>query len=165
MIWNFIIIGAVVLALLILARKIPLAKKIQQKENPELSEKQMTVYGLLAQADDAFDRKAFEEAEELYVKAAANSPENVKIYNRLGIIYLELQNFYDAKEAFLQTVKLEKKSASHYSNLGLAYLGLKDYFKAAQTFSEAIVLEPKNKKYEEFLEKAKKLQQKEEKKK
>lgn len=165
MIWNFIIIGTLVLALMILVRKIPLAKKIQQKENPELSEKEMTVYGLLAQADDAFGRKNFSEAEGLYVKAAANSPDNVKIYNRLGVIYLEQQNYYDAKESFLQTVKLEKKNASHHSNLGLAYLGLKDYFKAAEVFKDALTLTPKNKKYQEFLEKAKKLQQKEGKKK
>lgn len=156
MIWNFAIIGAVVLALLILARKIPLAKEIQQKEKPELSEKQMTIYGLLAQADDAFDRKDFTEAEGLYVKAAANSPQDGKIFNRLGVIYLEQKNYYDAKEAFLQTVKLEKKNASHYSNLGLAYLGLKDYFKAAQAFEDALKIDPKNKKYQEFLAKAKK---------
>lgn len=165
MIWSAIIIGAVILALIILIRKIPLAYEMQKKENPELTEKQMTVYGLLAQADDAFDRKDFTDAEELYIKAASNAPQNVHIFNRLGIIYLEQSNFYDAKEAFRQTTKLEEKKGSHYCNLGLAYLGIKDYFKAAQTFQKAIELEPGTKKYQEFLEKAQKLQQTENKKK
>ncbi|AKM81911.1 TPA: tetratricopeptide repeat protein [Candidatus Berkelbacteria bacterium] len=165
MIWNAVVIGAIILALVILIRKLPLAFEMQKKENPELSEKEMTVYGLLAQADDAFDRKSFIEAEELYVKAAANSPQDVHIFNRLGIIYLEQNNFYDAKEAFRQTVKLEEKKASHSVNLGLAYLGLKDYFKASQAFDQALVLDPGNKKYQEFLQKAKDLQEKESKKK
>lgn len=160
MIWNFIIIGAVVLALLVLIRKIPLAKKMQNQESPEISEKEMTTFGLIAQADDAFDRKAFVDAEELYVKAAAQDPDNDKIYNRLGAIYLEQENFYDAKEAFLQTVKLDDKSASHHVNLGLAYLGLKDYFKAEKAFADALKLDPKNAKYQGFLEKAQKLQDK-----
>lgn len=165
MIWNAVIIGAIILALIILIRKIPTVKEIEKRENPELSEKEMTVYGLLAQADDAFDRKDFVNSEELYVKAAANDPDNVHIYNRLGAIYLEQSNFYDAKEAFSQAVRFEEKNASHYCNLGLAYLGLKDYYKSAQTFQKALELEPKNKKYQEFLEKAKKLQDRENKKK
>lgn len=161
MTWNFIIIGAVVLVLLILIRKIPLAKKIQEKENPEMTEKEMTTYGLIAQADDAFERKDFEEAEELYVKAAAADPDNAKLYGRLGAIYLEQNNYYDAKEAFAQTVKLDKKNASHHINLGLAYMGLKDYFKAEKTFSDALKLDPKNEKYQSLLEKSKKEQEKE----
>lgn len=165
MIWSAIIIGAVILALVIFIRKLPLAAEMQKKENPELTEKEMTVYGLLAQADDAFDRKDFSEAEELYIKAAANAPQNVHIFNRLGIIYLEQNNFYDAKEAFRQTTKLEEKKASHYCNLGLAYLGIKDYFKAAETFKIALKIEPGTQKYQEFLEKAQKLQQTESKKK
>lgn len=156
MIWNFVIIGAVILALLIIIRKIPLARDMQQKENPDLSEKEMTTFGLIAQADDAFDRKAFEDAEELYVKAAAQDPDNDKIYNRLGAIYLENENFYDAKEAFLQTVKLDDTNASHHVNLGLAYMGLKDYYKAEQAFRDALDLDPKNKKYQNLLEKSQK---------
>ena len=133
---------------------------MQTEENPELSEKEMTTYGLIAQADDAFDRKAFADAEELYVKAAAQDPNNDKIYSRLGAIYLEQENFYDAKEAFLQTVRLDDSSASHHVNLGLAYLGLKDYYKAEQAFRDALDLDPKNKKYQNLLEKAQRSQSK-----
>jgi len=165
MIWNFAIIGAIIIALLVIIRKIPLAKEMQKKENPELSEKEMTTFGLIAQADDAFDRKDFTDAEELYVKAAAQDPDNDKIYNRLGAIYLENKNYYDAKDAFLQTVKLDDTNPSHHINLGLAYLGLKDYYKAEQAFQDALKLDPKNKKYQNLLEKAQKSQDKDNKKK
>lgn len=164
MIWNFIIIGAVVLILFLLIRKIPLARKIQETENPELSEKEMTTYGLIAQADDAYDRKDYDDAEELYVKAAAADPDNAKLYNRLGAIYLEQKNYYDAKESFAQTVKLDKNNASHHINLGLAFMELKDYYKAEQSFSNALKLDPKNKKYQSLLEKSKTSQEKEKKK-
>lgn len=161
MIWNFVIIGAVVLIFLVLARQIPLAKKM--REEVEISPESMTNYGKIAQADDAFDRKDFEKAEGLYVKAAAASPENVKIYSRLGAIYIEQKNYYDAKEAFLQAVKLDSGNASRQVNLGLAYMGLKDYYKAKEVFRKALEIDPKNKKYEAFLEKAEKLVAKEKK--
>lgn len=154
MVWNFVIIGAVVLILIILIRKIPLAKQIYKKEHVEISEKEMTMFGLLAQADDAYERKDFVAAEELYVRAAASDPDNTKIYNRLGAIYMEQQNFYDAKESFMQSVKLDKDNASNHVNLGLAYMGLKDFFKAAKSFKDALNLDPKNKKYQKLLEKA-----------
>jgi len=161
MIWNFIIIGAVVIIFLILVRRIPLAKKMQ--EEIEVSDEEITNYGLVARADDAFDSKNFTLAENLYVKAAANDPDNVKIYSRLGAIYLEQKDFYDAKEAFLQAVKLDPQNGSRHINLGLAYIGLKDFFKASESFDNALKIDPKNKKYQSLLEKAEKLKEREKK--
>lgn len=154
MTWNFIIIGAVVIILIVLLRRIPLARKIQA-EKEEITPEKMTQYGILAQADEAFKKKNFAEAEELYVQAAASEPGNKQIFNRLGAIYLEQQNYYDAKEAFNQSIKCDDQNPSSFVNLGLAYMGLKDYFKATQAFSDALKLEPNNKKYKDLLEKAK----------
>jgi len=162
MFWNFIIIGIVVVVLVILLRRIPLARKIQA-EKEDITPEKMTHYGLMAQADDAFKKGDFTEAEELYVQAAAGDPGNIQIFNRLGAIYLEQKNFYDAKEAFRQSAKCEAENPSCYVNLGLAYMGLKDYFKAVQSFSEALKIEPKNRKYQKLLEKAEKMQGKEKK--
>lgn len=155
MIWDLIIIIAIVVIIIILARRIPIARNLQKKESPDVSPEEMTMFGLLSNADDAFDRRDFEKAEKLYIKAAATAPKNAKIYNRLGAIYLENKNYYDAKESFLQSVKLDESKASHHVNLGLAYIGLKDYFKAEKAFSDALKLDPKNKKYQNLLEKAK----------
>jgi Flp pilus assembly protein TadD len=165
MIWNFVIIGAVVAIFIILLRRIPAAVEAEKQEKKELSKEEITIAGLLAQADDAFEKKDFSKAEEIYIKAASRDPQNAKVYNRLGVIYLEMGNSYDARDAFLQAIKLEPGQASRYANLGLAYLGLKDYYKAIQTLEEALKIDPRNKKYQGFLDKARKSYDKENKKK
>ncbi len=161
MVWNLLVVLAVVIILIIFARKLPQARKLAQTK--EASSEEINLYGLIAQADDAFDTQEFNKAESLYVKAAAQDPDNPKIYSRLGVIYLEQKNYYDAKDAFLQAVKIEPDLASRHVNLGIALMGLKDYFKAIQEFKSALKLDPKNKKYLHFLEKAEKSQAKEKK--
>lgn len=163
MIWNLLIVLAVAAILVIVARRLPSARtKMEQTHN--VTDEEITLYGLIAQADDAFEAKDFEKAESLYVKAAAEDPDNAKIYSRLGAIYLEQKNFYDARDAFLQAVKLEPDLSSRHINLGLAFLGLKDYFKATECFKKALMMDRKNKKYKALLEKAQKYYQKEKKK-
>lgn len=164
MIWNFVIIGAAVLIFIILLRRVPTAMRFMVGEKPEVSAETITAYGLVAQADDAYERKDFDKAEELYIKIAASEPNNAKVYNRLGAIYLELENFYDAKDAFLVAAKLEPDLASRQVNLGLAYLGLKDNYKAEQSFKNGLKLDPKNAKYQKLAEKAQKLREREKKK-
>jgi Flp pilus assembly protein TadD len=164
MTWNFVIIGAIVLIFIVLLRRVPTAIRFQQKEKEEVAPEVITAYGLAAQADDAFESKDFDKAEDLYIKIAAQEPNNPKVYNRLGAIYLEQENFYDAKDAFLLAQKLEPNIASRYINLGMAYMGLKDYFKATEAFKNAVKLEPQNSKYEKYLERASKLKEKESKK-
>jgi len=161
MIWDFIIIGAVTLVFIILARRIPLAKETDAKEKVEVSNEEMTTYGKISQADEYFDKRNFPKAEELYVQAAASEPNNPKIYSKLGAIYLEQGNFYDAKEAFSAALKNDPDNASRHVNLGLAYMGLKDYYKATQTFKDALELDSKNSKYQKLLEKAEKARDRE----
>lgn len=163
MIWNFVIIGSVVLIFIILLRRVPTALKYQKETIKEVSPEKITSFGLAAQADDAFEQKDFVKAEALYIKIAAAEPKNAKVYNCLGAIYLEQENFYDAKDAFVQAIKLEPGIASHHVNLGLAYLSLKDYFKAEQSFKEALKLDPKNAKYKQLAERAERLKDREKK--
>jgi len=161
MVWNFIIIGAVVLIFLILVRRLPIAAKFLQKEKIETTPEAIVSSSLMSQADDAFEAKKYDKAEQLYIGIAAHDPKNVKIYNRLGTIYIERKNYYDAKDAFVLATKLDPMSADNYIGLGQAYMGLKDYFKASQTFLQAIEIDPKDKKYREFYEKSQKLLERE----
>jgi Flp pilus assembly protein TadD len=163
MIGIIIVVAAVVVILILIARRLPDARA-KMFQSREVSDQEISLYGLIAQADEAFEEKKFTQAENLYVKAAAQDPDNPKIYSRLGAIYLEQKNFYDARDAFLQAVKLEPDLASRHINLGLAYMGLKDYYKAGESFKKALNLDPKNKKYARLLERAKKAQEKEKKK-
>jgi len=161
MTWNFVIIGAVVLIFIILLRRVPTAAKFQRGEKVEVAPETITSYGLIAQADDAYEAKDFEKAEELYIKIAAAEPNNARAYHRLGAIYLEQDNFYDAKDAFLLASRLEPDMAARHVNLGLAYMGLKDYYKAEQAFKAGLRLDPKNAKYKKYAERAEKLRGKE----
>lgn len=165
MIWNFIIIGAVVLIFLILVRRLPLAARYQKKEKEDFPAEKIISYSLMAQADDAFEQRHYDKAEEMYIKIAASEPNNAKVYNKLGIIYLDQKNYYDAKDAFLQSLKLEPDDISIQEQLGHAYMGLKDYFKATQAYMLGVEQEPKNKKYREFYEKAQKALEREKKRK
>lgn len=163
MIGIIIVILSVVIILIIIARRLPDARAKLQ-ETQQVSSQEISLYGLIAQADEAFDHKDYQKAEDLYVKAASQDPDNPKIYSRLGAIYLEQKNFYDARDAFLQAAKIEPDLASRHVNLGLAYIGLKDYFKAAESLKKALELDPKNKKYQSLLHRSEKAQEKEKKK-
>lgn len=163
MIWDLLVVAAVVVVLIIIARRLPDARKIMN-ESKDVTDEEINLYGLIAQADDAYEAKNYQKAESLYIKAAAIDPDNAKIYSRLGAIYLEQKNFYDAKDAFLQAAKLEPDLASRHVNLGLAFMGLKDYFKAMESFKKALNIDRKNSKYQKLTEKAKKLYENEKKK-
>lgn len=156
MIWNFVIIFAIVVIFIILARRLPVASQYQKKEKEDYPKEKVVAYSLMAQADEAFEQKKYDSAEELYIKIAAKEPKNAKVYNRLGLIYLVQQNYYDAKDAFLQSIKLEPGNIDIESDLGHAYMGLKDYFKASQAYMKAVEAEPKNHKYREFYGRAQK---------
>lgn len=166
MIWNFVIIGAVVLIFLILVRRLPVAARFIEKEKEtDIPVEKLEKYSQMSQADDAFESKKYDVAEELYIKIAAHEPNNAKVYNRLGVIYLDQKNYYDAKDAFLQSIKLDAGDIEIFINLGHAYLGLKDYFKASQSYLKAIEQEPKNRKFRDLYEKAQKMLDREKKRK
>jgi tetratricopeptide (TPR) repeat protein len=157
---SIFVIVAIVIVLVILARRLPDART-KLSEAKVVSDQEVSLYGIIAQADEAFEKRKYKDAENLYVKAAINDPDNPKIYSRLGAIYLEQKNYYDAKDAFSHAVKLEPDLASRHINLGLAYIGLKDYFKASEEFSAALELDSKNRKYQKLLEKSQKLRDRE----
>lgn len=137
---------------LILARRLPLAWPALRDKDGEMEKRESN---FLSEAEKLFKTGAFKEAEEIYLKLAAAEPDNARVYNRLGIIYLEQKNYNDAVSAFQQAIKIDPEVALRHVNLGLAYLGLKKYTLAEKALERALEIEPKNKKYKEILEKAK----------
>ena len=94
----------------------------------------------------------FDEAEQFFVKSAANNPSDPKVYARLGLLYLQTKNYSDAIEALKVAVKLDKYNPSRHYNLALAYYGNKDGQKAISAVREAITLDPVTQKYRALLE-------------
>ncbi len=104
------------------------------------------------EGDQLFRRGKHKEAEQFFLKAAANNPGDAKVYARLGLLYLEQKNYSDAIEALKVAVKLEKYNPSRHYNLALAYWGNKDTRRAIASVREAIGLDPVTEKYRKLLE-------------
>ncbi len=114
-------------------------------------ESQKIAQELVSQADEAFRKRDFKESEKYYLQAAAKDPDNARIYNRLGVIYLQTKNYKDAVDAFRGALRFDDRVASRHYNLALAYLGKRDYRSAEKGLKEAIRLEPTNDKYRKTL--------------
>lgn len=153
------LVGLLILAaggiFLILARRLPLAWPALQEEEKEERKEDKGEVALLAKAEKLFSAGDFAAAEEIYLKLAAAEPDNARVYNRLGIIYLEQKNYNDAVSAFQQAIKIDPEVALRHVNLGLAYLGLKKYTLAEKALERALEIEPRNKKYQQLLKEAK----------
>lgn len=132
--------------------KIPKIKLPQKPHQlPPIPREFIRVDDLIKEADDLMDTGDLRGAEEFYLKAASKMPNNPKIYNRLGIIYLQQKNFADARDAFLAGLKLDDRHAGRNFNLALAYIGLGTTEKAKVAIKRAIELDPTNKKYKQSL--------------
>lgn len=112
-----------------------------------------SVEELLARAEDAFKSREYDTAEAYYLKIAATKPDLPKVYNRLGIIYLERKNYKDARDAFLTVLRFDDQVAARHYNLAMAYLGLGNKRKAQAALKQAMSLDGANPRYTAMLEK------------
>lgn len=104
------------------------------------------------EGEDLMGKGKVKEAEQFFLKAAANNPSDAKVYAKLGLLYLNQKNYSDAIEALKMAVKLEKYNPSRHYNLALAYWGNKDTRRAIASAREAISLDPVTPKYRKLLE-------------
>lgn len=110
---------------------------------------------LFDEADMFFKHNNIAEAEKLYLKIASINPKNIKVYNRLGVIYMQKKEFSDAKEAFLMAVRLDPKKASRHYNLATSYDELREYRNAQESLEKALKIDSDNKKYQKYFEELK----------
>lgn len=104
------------------------------------------------QGDTLLKAGKFQQAEQFFLKAAANHPGDPKIYARLGLMYLQQKNHSDAIESLKVATKLDRYNPSRHYNLALAYWGNKDVQRAIMSVREAISLDPVTPKYRQLLE-------------
>lgn len=117
-----------------------------------LLEKNNNSSSAYSRAEILFASKNYPQAEKLYIQAASEEPDNHKIFNRLGAIYMEMKNYSDAIDSFKAAVDLDQGIASRHYNLAVAYMAKGDSYRAKRALSYAVELEPTNTKYRKILE-------------
>lgn len=77
-----------------------------------------------------------------YYKAALHAtPADAKLYNKLGISYLQLREYGSARKAFSQAVKHDPLSANGYNNLGATECLAKKYNPAIRYLKQSLELD------------------------
>ena len=86
-------------------------------------------------------RKMYREAVERYTSI---KPVTAIVHNKVGIAYLQLQQYVEAERSYKRGLKLDKKYAQAVNNLGTIYYAQKNYRKATRQYEKAIELAPAN---------------------
>ena len=85
-------------------------------------------------------RKSYLDAVDYYKAALAKSPNKSRLYNKTGIVELELQRYREAGKDFNHAIKADRQSADAYNNLGVVYYLEKKSGKALKQYKKAIQL-------------------------
>jgi tetratricopeptide (TPR) repeat protein len=86
----------------------------------------------------------FGEATGFYKEAIRATPGDAKLYNKLGITYLQLRDYGSARKAFSQAVKRDPRFVNAYNNMGAAECLNKKYGSAIRDLKKALELEETN---------------------
>jgi tetratricopeptide (TPR) repeat protein len=84
-----------------------------------------------------------EEFEALKVKVAAD-PKDVRSRERLGHLYLQMQDFENTFEMAHEALKLNPKSAESYVHLGMILFAMRKMDDAMDQFNKALSIDPNN---------------------
>lgn len=83
----------------------------------------------------------FSEAVGFYKDAIHATPSEAKLYNKLGISYLQLREYGQARKAFGQAVKHDPLFGNAYNNLGATECLAKKYSPAIRSLKKALELD------------------------
>jgi len=107
-------------------------------------------------ADALYAQKNFARAEHIYLQLARQDPRNPKLYNRLGVLFLEQQNYTDARDAFKAALAIDDTRASRHYNYSMACYHLGQFREAQDAMIQALKRDPKNPKYLDYAEQIRK---------
>jgi tetratricopeptide (TPR) repeat protein len=97
--------------------------------------------------DELRVEKADLDALDYFRAALAKNPTNPQVWNKAGIVELQLQRYKDSLKSLNRAIKLEPTFANAHNNLGVTYYELKKYRKAIQLYEKAISLDPSSASY------------------
>ncbi|NPA42122.1 MAG: tetratricopeptide repeat protein [Aquificae bacterium] len=103
----------------------------------------------------AFYAKNYSEAIARLYQATRVAPREPKVWNALGIAYMEVEEYNKAKQAFLKALQVSPSFSEARMNLGILHLKMKDYRQAIKYLEEALQDETFDKKHIAFYHLAK----------
>lgn len=139
--------------------KISALEKMYRKENQKISGTSinMKIKELEDKADVDMKEQRFADAESTYIEILKYDAMNLKAFQNLADIYLQMKKYKEAKETMQYILKLLKKKKMQNDNLtlvGLYYQRLADVYQlmgnlriAQNYYKKAVELGPKNPKY------------------
>ncbi|MFN7065613.1 MAG: tetratricopeptide repeat protein [Aquificaceae bacterium] len=82
--------------------------------------------------------KNYSEAIANLFRASQIAPNEPKVWNALGLAYMEAQEYEKAERSFLKALEVDKKYTEARLNLGILYYRMGDYKRAIKPLKEAI---------------------------
>lgn len=118
------------------------AKRVKAKKTEKklTGDESFTIQDVLDKVEEMIGEKKYDEAEKMLIGIVEIDPTNPRIYSKLGVIYLEQDNFGDSKEAFKTAIKYDKDNDLLYNNLGLALFNQGRYVEAIEAYEKSIRL-------------------------
>ncbi len=98
-----------------------------------------SVSELEARGDELRAEKSYLDALDYY-RAALAKKSDPKIYNKMGIVELQMQRFRESQKSFERAIRSDGHFADAYNNLGAVHYEERDYRKAIKLYLKAIDL-------------------------
>lgn len=113
-----------------------LQQPLPQKPDPDASAAELE-----AQGDALRRQKAYEEAGPFYEAAIAKNSRRAALFNKMGIVELQLNHTRPARKRFERAIKLDPRYAEAHNNLGVAFYLDRDYKRAIRHYERALKLD------------------------
>jgi tetratricopeptide (TPR) repeat protein len=102
--------------------------------------KSATADELEKRGDELRSEKAYLDALDYLRAALVKDPRNDRIYNKIGIVELQIFRLKEAQKDFERAAKLNKQNSDALNNLGVVFYQKKKYKKAIKFYTRAIEL-------------------------
>jgi tetratricopeptide (TPR) repeat protein len=85
--------------------------------------------------------KAYLDALDYYRAALKKEPNSAEVYNKVGIVELQIQRYKEARKDFERAIKSDRDFANGYNNLGAVFYEQKKYGAAIKQYKKALKLQ------------------------
>ena len=98
---------------------------------------------LTSQADEAYRKGRFEQADMLYRESLEIFPNQTGAWNNLGNVLMAQGNYVDARSAFMRAIDLEPGRPEPHTSMGRLYLEADYAEDSLEHFDKALAIDPR----------------------